>query len=187
MAKSLKARPASPLPVNTKWPADKVVRRALAKLLPDARNARTHSDAQVAEIAASITAWGWTSPVLVDDDGRIIAGHGRVLAAQRLGLADVPVMTASGWTDAQKRAYALADNKIALNAGWDEALLALEIGELRGLGIDLALTGFSLDEIQALGAVKAGGQGGWTPRKLLSRRQRPQAPSAICGGSESIG
>ena len=86
------------------WPADKVERRDVASLVPYARNARTHSPAQVAAIAASIREWGWTVPVLVDDAGGIIAGHGRILAAQKLGITEVPVMVAAGWTEAQKRA-----------------------------------------------------------------------------------
>jgi ParB-like chromosome segregation protein Spo0J len=105
------------------WPADKVERRPLASLIPSARNARTHSDAQVAQIAASIREWGWTMPILVDEAGTIIAGHGRLLAAARLGLDQVPVMVARGWTEAQKRAYLIADNKLGLNAGWNEELL----------------------------------------------------------------
>jgi ParB-like chromosome segregation protein Spo0J len=95
-------------------------------LIPYARNARTHSDEQVAQIAASIKEWGWTTPILVDEGGQIIAGHGRVSAARTLGVKDAPVMVATGWTEAQKRAYVLADNKLALNAGWDNELLALE-------------------------------------------------------------
>jgi len=109
--------------LNQHWPADHVERRSLASLVPYARNARTHSPAQVDQIAASIREWGWTMPVLADEAGGLIAGHGRVLAAQKLGLADVPVMVARGWTEAQKRAYVLADNKLALNAGWNEAML----------------------------------------------------------------
>jgi DNA modification methylase len=132
------------------WPADKIERRAVSALVPYARNARTHSDAQVAQIAASINEWGWTVPILVDEFGGIIAGHGRVLAARKLGIADVPVMVAAGWTEAQKRAYVIADNKLALNAGWDDDLLRVEADELRGLDFDLELTGFSLDEIDAL-------------------------------------
>src|ERR1043165_8182536 len=134
------------------WPADKVERRPIKALIPAARNARTHTDAQVDQIAASIREWGWTMPVLVTDEGTIIAGHGRVRAAQKLGLKDVPVMVATGWTKAQIQAYALADNKLALNAGWDEALLALEIGELREIGFDLDLIGFTDAEIAALGS-----------------------------------
>src|ERR1051325_2552868 len=132
------------------WPADRVERRPIKALIPAARNARTHTEAQVDQIAASIREWGWTMPVLVTDEGAIIAGHGRVRAAQKLGLNDVPVMIATGWTKAQIQAYALADNKLALNAGWDEALLALEIGELQEIGFDIDLIGFSDAEIAGL-------------------------------------
>ena len=135
---------------KTHNPADKVERWAIAKLVPYARNARTHSDEQVGQIAASIKEWGWTTPVLVDETGSIIAGHGRTLAAQRLQMAEVPVMVAKGWSDAKKRAYVLADNKLALNAGWDNEMLALELGEIGDLGFDLDLTGFTADEIAAL-------------------------------------
>lgn len=124
------------------WPADKVERRAVAALIPYARNARTHSDAQVAQIAASIVEWGWTTPVLIDEAGGIIAGHGRVLAARKLALPDVPVMVAAGWSDAQKKAYVLADNQLALNAGWDMDLLKVEVGDLSVTGFDLDLIGF---------------------------------------------
>ena len=124
------------------WPADKVERRPVADLIPYARNARTHSDAQVAQIAASVNEWGWTTPVLVDEAGSIIAGHGRVLAARKLGLTDVPVMVASGWSEAQKKAYVLADNQLALNAGWDMDLLKVEVGDLNLDGFDLDLIGF---------------------------------------------
>jgi len=131
-------------------PADKVERWAIDKLVPYARNARTHSDEQIGQIAASIKEWGWTTPVLVDEQGSIIAGHGRTLAAQRLQMTEVPVMVAKGWSDAKKRAYVLADNKLALNAGWDNEMLALELGEIGELGFDLDLTGFTAEEIQAL-------------------------------------
>ena len=124
------------------WPADKVERRPIAELIPYARNARTHSDAQVAQLAASIKEWGWTTPVLVDEGGSIIAGHGRVMAARKLGLTDVPVMVASGWSEAQKKAYVLADNQLALNAGWDMDLLKVEVGDLDLEGFDLSLIGF---------------------------------------------
>jgi len=100
-------------------------------------------------IAASIKEWGFTTPVLVDESGQIIAGHGRVMAARKLALSEVPVLIASGWTDAQKRAYVIADNKLALNAGWDQELLGLEIADLDQLGFDLGLTGFSDEEIKA--------------------------------------
>jgi DNA modification methylase len=132
------------------WPADKVERWPITKLIPHPRNARTHSEEQVSQIAASIREWGWTNPILVTEKGSIIAGHGRVLGARKLGLADVPVMVARGWSKAQIQAYALADNKLALNAGWDEAMLALEIGELQELGFDIGLIGFTDTEIAAL-------------------------------------
>jgi ParB-like chromosome segregation protein Spo0J len=106
----------------SRHPADKVERWSIERLIPYARNARTHSDAQVSQIAASVKEWGWTTPILVDPEGQIIAGHGRVMAARKLGMTDVPVMVADGWTDQQKRAYVLADNKLALNAGWDQDL-----------------------------------------------------------------
>lgn len=124
--------------------------RPIAALVPFANNARTHSDAQVAQIAASIREFGWSSPILVDGDNGIIAGHGRVMAARRLGMADVPVIELRGLSDAQKRALVIADNKLALNAGWDPELLAIEFGELASLGFDLSLTGFGTDEIAAL-------------------------------------
>jgi ParB-like chromosome segregation protein Spo0J len=124
------------------WPADKVVRRSLAELIPYARNSRTHSAEQIAQIAASIQEWGWTVPVLVDGDGVLIAGHGRVLAAQRLGITEIPTMTATGWTAEQIQAYRIADNKLGINAGWDDELLRQELGELRDDGFDLALIGF---------------------------------------------
>jgi len=134
----------------TNWPADKVERRSIKTIIPYARNSRTHSDEQVAQIAASIKEWGFTNPILIDIDGEIIAGHGRLLAAQKLGLEEVPCITAVGWTDAQKKAYVIADNKLALNAGWDESLLKIEFKELGDLNFDLELTGFSLDELADL-------------------------------------
>lgn len=100
-----------------KWPADRVERRDITQLIAQARNARTHSDEQITQIVDSMREWGWTNPVLVDEAGHIIAGHGRVLAAKRLGLKDVPVMVAEGWTAEQKQAYALADNRLALSSG----------------------------------------------------------------------
>lgn len=125
-----------------KWPADKVERRPVADLIPYARNARTHSDAQVAQIASSIKEWGWTTPILVDETGGIIAGHGRVMAARKLGLKEIPVMVAEGWSEGQKKAYVLADNQLALNAGWDNDLLKVEIADLDAEGFDLDLIGF---------------------------------------------
>jgi hypothetical protein len=137
-------------PTRGAWPADHVERWPIERLIPYAKNSRTHSDAQVAQIAASMREWGWTSPVLADEAGGVIAGHARILAARQLGIADVPVMVARGWSDAQKRAYVLADNKLALNAGWDDELLRFELGELKLGGFDLSLTGFGEAEQAAI-------------------------------------
>ena len=120
------------------------------ELIPYARNSRTHSDEQVAQIAASIKEWGWTTPILVDETGGIIAGHGRLLAARKLKMEQVPTIEASGWTDAQKRAYVIADNKLALNAGWDVDALKLELQEIDLEGFDLQLTGFQIGELSAM-------------------------------------
>jgi DNA modification methylase len=123
--------------------------RPVEALVPYARNSRTHSDDQVAQIAASIREFGFTNPVLIDADGGIIAGHGRVLAAKRLGLQAVPVLVLDHLTAQQRRAYVIADNKLALNAGWDEDVLRAEVDAL-GADFDLDLLGFSDDELQAL-------------------------------------
>jgi len=132
------------------WPADKIERWSVEKLVPHARNVRTHSPEQISQIAAAIREWGWTVPVLVDEGGTIIAGHGRILAAQRLGLTEVPVMQVSGWSDAKKRAYMLADNKLSENAGWDRALLSIEVADLKAMGFDPTLAGFSIKELKDL-------------------------------------
>lgn len=133
-----------------KNPADKVEKRTVSSLIPFAKNSRTHSDEQVAQIAASIKEWGWTVPVLIDTDSNVIAGHGRLMAARKLGMEEVPVMVADGWTESQKRAYVIADNKLAINAGWDNELLSLELNDLKDIGFDIELTGFSLDELADL-------------------------------------
>ena len=132
---------------ETQWPADHVERRSVESLIPYARNARTHSDEQVAQIADSIKEWGWTTPVLVDETGQIIAGHGRVMAARKLGIDEIPVMVASGWSEAQRRAYVLADNKIALNSGWDMDLLKVELQDIGDMSFDLDKIGFSVEEM----------------------------------------
>lgn len=134
---------------KTGWPADQIERRRPQDLVPYATNARTHTKAQIAQLAASIREWGWTNPILIDDAGMVIAGHGRVLAALELQLADVPVAVASGWSDAQKRAYVLADNQLALNAGWDMALLRSELEGLREWGFDVELIGFDAPDEQS--------------------------------------
>lgn len=133
-----------------KNPADSVETWSIEKLIPYARNSRTHSDQQVAQIAASIKEWGFTSAILIDPQGGIIAGHGRLMAARKLGMKEVPVMIADGWTDAQKRAFVIADNKLAMNAGWDDELLALELAELKHEGFNVSLTGFDLQELEEL-------------------------------------
>lgn len=128
----------------------RVEHQPVVSLVPAARNARTHSPAQVDEIARSIRAFGWTSPVLVDEAGGVIAGHGRLMAAQKLGLKSVPTIPLSGLSDAERRAYLLADNRLALNAGWDDDLLAAEVTDLASLGIALSLAGFADAEIASL-------------------------------------
>jgi len=123
---------------------------SIETLIPYVNNARTHSDAQVAQIAASIKEFGFNNPVLIADDNSIIAGHGRVMAARKLGKDTVPAVRLSHLTEMQRKAYILADNKLALNADWDNSLLAIELADLKDLGFDTDLTGFSADEIAAL-------------------------------------
>jgi ParB-like chromosome segregation protein Spo0J len=127
-----------------------IERLALDALVPYARNARTHSEAQVAQIAASICEFGFCNPVLIDAAGGIIAGHGRVLAARQLGLGEVPCIRLGHLTEVQRRAYVIADNKLALNAGWDEDLLAMELSALRIEDFDLGLTGFDPGDVGTL-------------------------------------
>jgi DNA modification methylase len=127
-----------------------VERWPLERLIPFARNARTHSPAQIDQIASSMREWGWTNPILADEDGSILAGHGRLAAAQKLGYANVPVMVARGWSEAKKRAYVIADNQLALKAGWDEEMLAAELTDLRDLAFDLDLIGFDEKELSRL-------------------------------------
>jgi DNA modification methylase len=137
-------------PANTQDRMLAVEYRPVEALVPYVRNPRTHSEAQVAEIAASIRAFGFTNPILIDGDNGIIAGHGRLLAARKLGMQEVPVIELAGLSETEKRAYIIADNKLALNAGWDRDLLSLELGELDSPGFDLALTGFGGDELAGL-------------------------------------
>ena len=129
------------------WLADKLEHWPIERLLPYIRNARTHSEAQIAQIAASIAEFGFTAPILAGSDGVIVAGHGRLAAARKLGLATVPVVVLEHLTPTQRRALVIADNKIAENAGWDEELLRLELAELQEADFDLALTGFDADEL----------------------------------------
>jgi hypothetical protein len=127
----------------------KIEQLPTADLIPYARNTRTHSPEQVAQIAGSIREFGFTNPVLIDGENGIIAGHGRVMAASKLGLAKVPCIRLAHLTDTQKRAYIIADNKLALNAGWDEEMLALELADLREADFDLGLLGFSENDLGA--------------------------------------
>lgn len=132
------------------WPASEIAIKSVGSLTPYARNARTHSDDQIAQIAASMKEWGWTNPVLIDEGGGIIAGHGRILAARKLGISEVPCIVAEGWTEVQKRAYVIADNKLALNADWGTELLRLEIQALDEADFKLANLGFSGSEFDLL-------------------------------------
>lgn len=125
----------------------KIEQVAVESLIPYARNSRTHSDDQVAQIAASIKEFGWTNPILIDGESGIIAGHGRLLAARKLGMKEVPVIQLSGMTDTQKKAYIIADNKLALNAGWDDELLRLELEELNVEEFKMELLGFDANEL----------------------------------------
>ncbi|UYO51327.1 ParB N-terminal domain-containing protein [Rhodopseudomonas palustris] len=132
------------------WPADRVERWPIADLIPYARNTKRHPLQQVQQIARVINELGWTTPILIDEGGEIIAGHGRFEAAKLLEFAEVPVIVARGWTEEQKRAYRIADNKLAENAEWDDDLLKLEIGDLAAADYDVGLTGFSDDEVELL-------------------------------------
>ena len=150
-----------------KFPDYKTV--SVSSLIPYARNSRTHSDAQVGQIAASIKEFGFLNPIIVDGESGIIAGHGRVLAAQKLGLAELPVIEAGHLSDTQRRAYIIADNKLAMNAGWDDEMLRVELDALGVDGFDLELTGFSLDEIADLQIEEV-------PEGLTDEDAVPEAP-----------
>ena len=135
----------------------KIEERGIESLIPYVNNSRTHSDAQIAQIAASIKEFGWTNPILVDGDNGIIAGHGRTLAARKLGMTTVPVIELSGMSDLQRKAYIIADNKLAINAGWDDEVLALELAELQDAGYAMDLIGFDADELDKLLGVESEG------------------------------
>ena len=128
----------------------KIVYKKTADLIPYARNSRTHDEGQIAQIAASIKEFGFTNPVLIDGTNGIIAGHGRVMAAQKLGEEKVPTIELAHLSEHQKRAYIIADNKLALNSGWDEQMLALEISDLKDAKYDLNLLGFSIEDIDKI-------------------------------------
>ena len=165
-------------PVTTDSPVVRsltVVYRPLSSLVPDPRNARTHPKRQIDQIGASIRAFGFTNPVLTDPEGRLIAGHGRLLAAKAMGLAEVPVIELAGLSAAQKKALRLADNKIALNAGWDIEILKLELADLSlpEFEMDLALTGFSAGEIDVVLGETADPDDEVIPEVPVTRRTRP--------------
>ena len=149
--------------------------RPVASLIPDPRNARTHPKRQLEQIAASIREFGFANPILVDDDGTIIAGHGRLLAAKALGMTEVPTIVLRHLSEAQKRALRIADNRIALGAGWDLDLLKLELGELAVLDVDLdlALTGFSSGEIDVILKGPADPEDEMIPAVPTEARTRP--------------
>jgi site-specific DNA-methyltransferase (adenine-specific) len=128
----------------------KITQKKVDSLIPYVKNSRTHSDAQVAQIAASIKEFGWTNPILVDGDNGIIAGHGRLLAARKLGYKEVPTIELADLTETQKRAYIIADNRLALNAGWDIEMLTIELNDLLADGFALELLGFDPKELNAL-------------------------------------
>lgn len=127
-----------------------IIYKKVDELIPYINNARTHNDEQVRQICASINEYGFTNPILIDEKNSIIAGHGRLLAAKKLKMKEVPCIVLCGLTEAQKKAYIIADNKLALNAGWNDELLKIEFENLKELDFDLNLTGFSADEIDAI-------------------------------------
>ncbi len=140
--------------------AKQIILQPVDALVPYARNSRTHSDEQVAQIAASIREFGFTNPVLVDDDGGIVAGHGRVMAARQIGMTAVPTINVGWLSEQQRRAYVIADNQLAMNAGWDDEALAAELSDLGEAGFDVALVGFSDADMERLLGLTDGGDGG---------------------------
>jgi len=150
----------------------------IEKLIPWARNPRTHSDAQIAQIASSIVEFGFNNPILVDTNSGIIAGHGRLLAARKLGLKEVPVIVLDHLTEAQKRAYVIADNQLALNAGWNDELLGIELAALQQEDFDLSLIGFEDDELARLLAAQDA-VAGLTDEDAVP--ELPQTPVSMTG------
>jgi len=147
-----------------------VEQRKIEALIPYVNNSRTHSDEQVAQIAASVREFGWTNPILVDGKNGIIAGHGRLAAARKLGLTEVPVIVLDHLSKAQKKALVIADNKLASNAGWDDEMLRLELGDLQEMGFDATIAGFTTEELDALLSVTEGTDG------LTDEDDVPEAP-----------
>ena len=152
-----------------------VVTWPVEKLIPYARNARTHSAEQVAQVAASIAEFGWTNPILAGADGIVIAGHARLLAARKLGMTEVPVIVLDHLTESQRRALVLADNRLALNAGWDEEMLRVEMAALEEDGFNLELVGFTDDEIAGSASRPGRRPAPATPTMTRCRRHRRRA------------
>ena len=165
--------------------------KAVADLRPFDRNARTHSPVQVKQIAAAITEWGWTNPVLIEPDGGIIAGHGRVLAAQHLGMEKIPTITIAGLTDQQRRALVIADNKLAMNAGWDDAMLKVELLDLQSEGFAIDLIGFGAEEIGALSLEIERGEtdvaGAWAGMPEFDQQDKTAFRSIVIHFHDQIG
>jgi len=160
--------------------------RAVSDLIEYAQNSRTHSDKQVSKICASITEFGFTNPVLVDENNTIIAGHGRILAAKKLGMEEVTAVVLVGLTEAQKKAYVIADNKLALDAGWDEKTLVLELEAIKELDLDLTLTGFDTDELSELMNMEITScEPGLTDED--SAPELPETPTTVLGDIWTLG
>ena len=155
------------------WPVE--------RLIPRATNPRTHSPAQIAQVAASIREFGWTNPILVGVDNDIIAGHARLMAARQLGMDAVPVIQLSHLSEAQRRALVIADNQLALNSGWDQELLRLELAMLQEADYDLSLVGFDDEELNRLLAERTKQQGSRTKTKRPSLSPIPSRDRVICG------
>src|SRR5207249_4747276 len=132
------------------WPAERIELWPIERLIPYANNARLHSEADLDKLAASIRKWGWTTPVLVDEEGNLLAGHGRIAAAPRAGVTSIPVIVARGWSEEEKRAYRLADNQLAARASWDFEQLRNELQELGFSGFDVGLIGFEPDQLETV-------------------------------------
>jgi hypothetical protein len=163
-----------------KFPTYKTV--SIDTLIPYARNSRTHSDAQITKIAASIKEFGFLNPVIIDGDNGIVAGHGRVLAAKKLGMAELPVIEANHLTDAQRRAYVIADNRLALDAGWDDQMLLIEFTELQDAGFDILLTGFTEDEFKDIGLFG----GNESPEDENPYSQKVSSPTYVPNGDKPL-
>jgi DNA modification methylase len=165
---STQSEPASARPTRP-WPADRVERRPIDELIPYATNPRLHTEADLDKIAAAIVEWGWTMPVLADEEGGLIAGHARVSAAAKLGLKSIPVIVARGWSEDEKRAYRVADNQLAARANWDFERLSEELRDLNFAGFNLDLTGFQPDRLENILRF-------WGPSGLTDPDSVPEIP-----------